>query len=108
LVINNPGTTCAEEYAAHPVADVVCLVENGKDFSVFHLPTWANGYKADRFAGTIHGIADPAKMKRYVLNMIDKRVGYGYITDGTGVNPWCRLPLYWDAEVDAVQQVNAK
>jgi hypothetical protein len=35
-------------------------------------------------------------------------VGYCYITDGKEPNPWIRLPRYWEAEVEAVQQVNAE
>jgi hypothetical protein len=108
LVINNPGTTCAEDYLSRPAADVVCLVESGKDFSSFHPPAWASGYRAACFAGLIVKIDDPVRMKHYVLEMVAKRVGYCYITDGQGPNPWDRLPRYWEAEVEAVQQVNAQ
>jgi hypothetical protein len=108
LVINNPGTTCAEEYLAQSVADVVCLIESTKDFDAFHPPTWMSRYKASRFAGEFPKIDDPEKMKRYVREMLAKRVGYCYITDGEGINPWSRLPRYWKAEVEMVQQVNAE
>jgi serine/threonine protein kinase len=108
LVINNPGTTCAEEYLALPVADVVCLVESDKDFSAFHPPAWVRNYTAARFAGTIYKIDDPMKMKRFVYDMLAKRVGYCYLTDGKQPNPWIRLPRYWEAEVEAVQQVNSE
>jgi hypothetical protein len=107
LVINNPGTTCAEEYLVRPAADVECLVESGKEFSSFQPPAWANGYPAMRFAGSIFRNDDPMKMKEAVRAMAAKRVGYCYITDGNEPNPWNRLPGYWDAEVEAVQQVNA-
>jgi hypothetical protein len=33
---------CAEEYLARPAADVLCLVESGKEFNTFHPPGWAN------------------------------------------------------------------
>jgi serine/threonine protein kinase len=108
LVIDNPGTTCAEEFLAQPTADVVGLVESNKDFSNFHPPAWASRYKACRFAGALFKIDDPAVMKRTVRDMAAKRVGYCYITDGQLPNPWNRLPPYWEAEVEAVQQVNAE
>jgi serine/threonine protein kinase len=108
LVINNPGTTCAEEYLAQPVADVVCLIESTKDLSAFHFPAWMSRYKPARFAGAFPKIEDPVKMKHYVREMVAKGVGYCYITDGQLPNPWGRLPSYWHAEVEAVQQVNAE
>lgn len=108
LVINNPGTTCAEEYLAQPVADVVCLIESNKDLSEFHAPAWMSRYQAARFAGAFPKIDNPEKMKHYVREMLVKGVGHCYITDGQQPNPWNRLPRYWDAEVEAVRQVNAE
>jgi serine/threonine protein kinase len=108
LVINNPGTTCAEEYLAQPIADVVCLIESNKDISEFHPPAWMSRHKPARFAGAFPKIADPTKMKHYVRELVAKGVGYCYITDGKEPNPWDRLPRYWQAEVEAVQQVNAE
>lgn len=108
MVINNPGTTCAEEYLAQPAADVVCLIESTKDLSEFQFPSWMGRYKSARFAGAFPKIEDPVKMKHYVREMIAKGVGHCYITDGQLPNPWGRLPSYWRAEVEAVQQVNAE
>lgn len=108
LVINNPGTTCAEEYLAQPVADVVCLIESNKDLSEFHPPGWMRRYKADRFAGAFPKIDDPEKMKQYVRELVAKGVGHCYITDDREPNPWDRLPSYWEAEVEAVRKVNAE
>jgi hypothetical protein len=67
-----------------------------------------SGYRAARFAGSIFKNDDPVRMKHYVLEMVAKRVGYCYITDGKEPNPWNRLPRYWEEEVEAVQQVNAE
>jgi hypothetical protein len=108
LVVNNPGTTCAEEYVAHPVADVVCLIESNKDFDAFHPPAWMSRYKAACFAGEFPNIDDPAKMKLYIHKLLEKGVGYCFMTDGKGLNPWNRLPSYWGAEVEAVQEVNQR
>jgi hypothetical protein len=108
LVIDNPGTICAEEYLARPAADVVCLVESGKDFSTFDPPAWARDYEAARFGGSIFNNDDPVKMKEYIRGMVAKRVTYCYITDGKQPNPWSQLPRYWDEEVEAVRQVNGE
>jgi hypothetical protein len=108
LVVNNPGTICPEEYVAQPTADVVCLIESTKDFSDFQPLDWMKRYEPARFAGLFPKIDDVVKMQHYIRWMVAKRVGHGYITDGEGENPWGRLPSYWDAEVEAVKQVNAK
>src|SRR5262249_52479551 len=88
FIINNPGTTCAEEYLAQPVADVVCLIESNKDFAAFHPPAWMSRYPAARFAGEFPNIDDAVKMRHYVHKMLAKRVGHCFVTDGKGINPW--------------------
>jgi serine/threonine protein kinase len=108
LVVNNPGTTCAEEYLSRPTADVVCLVESAKDFSPFRLPAWAVDYPAGRFAALIAKVDDPEHMKRYVLAMAEKHLGSCYVTDNKLANQWERLPSYWEAELDAVRQANER
>src|SRR5439155_5786569 len=79
LVVNNPGTSCAKEYLARPAADVVCLVESTKEFGLFRPPPWAADYPASRFAATLYKVSDSERMKRYVLGMAGKRVGYCYL-----------------------------
>jgi serine/threonine protein kinase len=108
LVVNNPGTICAEEYLSRSAADVVCLVESAKEFSQFHPPAWVTDYPAGRFAATICNIDDPMRMKQDVLKMADKHVGLCYLTNGTLPNPWNRLPSYWEAELAAVRQANER
>jgi serine/threonine protein kinase len=108
LVVANPGTACAEEYLAKPAADVVCMAEAPKDFSDFHLPAWADRYPAQRFAALLSKTDGAEQMRKYVLQMAEKRVGYCYITDGREPNPWRGLPRYWDAEATAVQRVNER
>jgi len=106
LVVNNPGTTCAEEYLSRPTADVVCVFESTKEFNQFRLPAWAAGYPASRFAALGSKADDPGRMKQDVLAMAEKHIGYCYVTDGRPSNPWDRLPSYWEAELDAVRQAN--
>jgi hypothetical protein len=37
---------------------------------------------------------------------VEQKVGYCYVTDAGGANPWQRLPSYWDEEVAAVREAN--
>jgi hypothetical protein len=107
LVVANPGTLCAEEYLAKPAADVTCVVEANKDFGAYHRPAWTDRYPADRFAALLRKTATPDQMRQVIREMRDRKIGYGYVTDADGDNPWGRLPSYWDDMVAAVRQSNA-
>jgi serine/threonine protein kinase len=108
LVVTNPGMICAEEYLARPAADVACLAEVPRDFSAYRPPSWADRYPASRFAALIHGTDAPEKMKSQIRQIAEGNVGYGYVTNGKGANPWERLPPYWEAEAAAVRRLNER
>lgn len=106
LVLSNPGTVCAAEYLARPAADAVCLFERDRAFDEFRPPAWANRFPADRFCVQSYHVDTEAEMKRALRRAVQLRVGYVFITDDVGPNPYDRLPTYWDAEVEAVRQAN--
>ena len=108
LVVSNPGTACAEGYVAKPAADVVCLAEAPRDFADFRLPAWADRYPPERFAALLSHTDSAEQMRKHVLAMGAKGVGYCYITDGRAPNPWGALPRYWEAEAAAVRGVNER
>jgi serine/threonine protein kinase len=104
LVVTNPGTECAEEYFKLPVADVACMIETSKDFGAYRRPAWAANYPPERFAAFLSKIGSAEQMRQAVAHMREQGIGYGFVTDAGGDNPWCGLPPYWDDEVRAVQQ----
>jgi hypothetical protein len=106
LVVGNPGTVCAEEYFARPAVDIACLVETAKDLSAYHRPPWADRYPPSHFAALASKIESAERMKQAVQEIVANKIGYCYVTDGQGANPWDRLPRYWEVEVAAVRQVN--
>ena len=106
IVLNNPGTTCAPEYVARPAADVVCLFERDRAFEEFRPPAWAARFPAARFCVQAYHVETEAHMKQALRRAVQLHVGYVYITDDQGPNPYDRLPSYWDAEVEAVRQAN--
>jgi hypothetical protein len=79
-----------------------------KEFGLFGPPPWAARYPANRFAALLYKVKDSGRMKQYVLGLADKHVGYCGITDGEPPNPWGRLPRYWEAELTALGQANAR
>jgi serine/threonine protein kinase len=105
LVVTNPGTICAEVYVSRPVTDVVCLVEVTKDFENYKGPPWVKRYPANRFAALLYKTSTREQMEQRLHEIREKKIGYCFITDAEGVNPWGRLPSYWYAEVEAVQRM---
>lgn len=104
LVVTNPGTACAEAYFSKPATDTACLFEGPKAFDP--LPAWVGKYAPERVAILSYKIATPEAMRGIVAQAAEKKVGWCYVTDDDGANPWDRLPKYWEAEVAAVRAVN--
>jgi hypothetical protein len=108
LVITNPGTTCDEEYLAKPAADAACLFENAKPFDAARLPEWRSKYPADRAAVLSYQIDSTEAMQVLVAFAVKNNIGYCYVTDARGNNPWNRLPKYWDEEVAEVERLGMR
>ena len=106
LVVTNPGTLCAEEYASRPASDVFCMFESPSGFEHFRLPRWADRYTAGHFAALPHHVPSPKQMRDCIQVAASRGIGLIYVTDAQGPNLWDRLPSYWDAEVEAVRKVN--
>jgi Spherulation-specific family 4 len=105
LVINNPGVPCDEAYLARGVSNVTCVFVNYNGFEQFELPTTLKAYDPSRFAAMPYNIPDIETMRAVVKDAIIKRIGYLYISDAKPPNQWGKLPVYWEAEVDAVSRV---
>jgi len=106
LVMTNPGTLFAEEYAARPVSDLFCIYESPTRFDEFRLPRWADRYSARQFAALPSQIPGPEQMRDCIQIAASRGIGIIYVTDAKAPDSWARLPSYWDAEVEAVQEVN--
>jgi hypothetical protein len=107
LVITNPGTTCAEGFVSRPAADAVCLFEGPRPFDAAPLPEWVARYKPDRIAALSYQIESSSDMQKLIAAAGERKIGYCYVTDAGGNNPWNRLPKYWEEEVKAVNRSSA-
>ena len=105
LVITNPGVPCDEAYLAQAVSNVTCVFVNYQGFEQFELPATLKAYDPARFAAMPYNIPDVETMRTVVKDAIIKRIGYLYISDAKPPNQWGKLPVYWDALVDAVSRV---
>jgi hypothetical protein len=106
LVLTNPGTSCDAGYVARPASDVISLHEREKGFEDYKPPTWTSRFPGSRFCVQAHNVATEEQMKRSLRHAAELKIGYVFITDDIGPNPYDRLPSYWDAEVEAVRRVN--
>jgi Spherulation-specific family 4 len=105
LVITNPGVPCDDAYLARAVSNVTCVFVNFEGFEQFELPAPLKAYDPSRFAAMPYNIPDVETMREVVKDAIIKRIGYLYISDAKPPNQWGKLPVYWEAEVDAVSRV---
>jgi hypothetical protein len=106
LVVTNPGTLCDPGYAARPASDVIALFENEHGFEKFRPPAWISRFPGSRFCIQTHNVPTEEQMKQALRRAAQLKMGYVFITDDVGPNPYDRLPSYWDAEVEAIRQVN--
>ena len=83
LVVCNPGMACAEEYFSRPAADVICLFEGVDQGEDFRLPQWSERYAA-RVCALPYGVKDSQAMRAWLGKLKQQKVGYFYLTDGTG------------------------
>jgi hypothetical protein len=106
IVLTNPGTSCDRGYAARPASDVISLFERERGFDELKLPDWTSRFPGSRFCAQAHNVATEEQMRRSVRRAAELKIGYVFITDDVGPNPYDRLPSYWDAEVEAVRRLN--
>jgi len=105
LVVTNPGTICNEKYLTQPVSDVACLYEGHEHWDRFTPPPWTKNLQPDRVAALAYQVP-AADMPKYLHQAQDHRLGWIYITDDKGTNPWDQLPSYWEEEVEELVKLN--
>jgi Spherulation-specific family 4 len=98
-VMLNPGTFPDQQYMS--IADIVMVFEGTyASYTNLQVPGWVYKYPAARFAYVIY--ATSGSQLANAISMAGKsHAGYVYITDGTGLQRYIRLPSYWSRE-DAI------
>jgi hypothetical protein len=96
----NPGTYPDERYMS---LGAVVMVFEGPYASYLKtpVPSWVDNYPAAMFANVIYDA--PGSKLAHTLRLAKSRhVGYVYVTDRSGSNPYGSLPSYWSIEASAV------
>ena len=101
-VVINPGIGTAEEYITAPAADTAVIFEVGAGWTNHVTAAYVSNYPPQRFSVLLYGIADEPAMRAYIDLAVRRNVGYVYVTDDAGANPWDTLPSYWTPLVDYV------
>jgi len=105
LVITNPGIPCDPAYLSKAVSNITCVFVNFEGFERFELPGALSNYDAARFAAFPYNVQTADTMRAVVKDAIVKRIGYLYISDSKPPTQWGKLPVYWEAEVEAISRV---
>ena len=101
-VVLNPGIGTVEEYFSRPACDAAVIFEVDAGWSNHAPAAYATNYPASRFAVLPYAVPDEAGMRQAVDLAVRRNVGYVYVTDDAGANPWDSLPTYWTRFVDYV------
>jgi hypothetical protein len=106
MVVGNPGTRTRERYLSEPVSDKLVTFEHHSGYEQYVPDAWNRNYPAEQFVHLVYGISSGAAMTNAVRLAAERKAGFVYVTDDVLPNPWNRLPAYWDAHVNLIQELN--
>jgi hypothetical protein len=110
-VVGNAGKNTVEQYISLPAVDTVVVFEGSyKSFTQYAPREWMRNrdkkhfaylvYEAPRAQQTCILCPTSESMIAVADNAIKNSIGYVYVTDDSGSNPWDTLPYYWSQEAE--------
>ena len=106
LVVGNPGINTQETYLTRPTADVLVTFEVGTGYAAHVVDGWTTNHLARHFSHLPYAVPSAVMMTNYVNLAAARNVGWIYVTDDGGANPWDTLPTYWTNEVNHIRSLN--
>ena len=106
LVVGNPGTRTRERYLSQPVTEKLVTFEHNTGYEQYVPDAWNRNYPAEHFVHLAYSVSSAGKMTNYVRLAAERNAGFIYVTDDELPNPWDRLPSYWEAHVNLIQELN--
>jgi hypothetical protein len=104
-VFLNPGTPINVCYII-TACDTVVIFEDYSSKLPDQCPVGCADCGAEQCAMLVHTVPDTDTMKSHINWAVACNIGYVYATDDTMDNPYDRLPVFWQAEVDYIAWLN--
>ena len=106
LVVGNAGINTLEAYLTRPCADALVTFEVNTGYATHVVDSWTTNHLARQFSHLPYAVATSATMTNDVNLAVARNVGWIYVTDDSGANPWDTLPAYWTNEVNYIRSLN--
>jgi hypothetical protein len=106
LVIGNPGINAPAAYITRPAADTLVTFEHHTGYDKYVPDVWTRTEPSTVLVHLCYAVTNSATMTNYLNLVVARNVGYDYITDDGGNNPWGRLASYWLEEIDLIEKIN--
>jgi hypothetical protein len=100
-VVINPGIGTVENYISAPAADTAVIFEVNQGWLAYVPAPYVSAYPPERFCALLYSVTNEATMRQYVDLAVQRNIGYIYVTNDKGANPWDTIPSYW---TDLVKQ----
>ncbi len=98
FVVFNHGTNTPEIYFNW--ADVNIIYEDSfSNWTRYTPDSYINNYYSDGFGALVYSAEEATDMEVALDLILDRNIGYAFITDDSLPNPWDKLPSYWNEEV---------
>lgn len=101
-VVVNPGINTVENYLAEPACDTAVIFEVDTGWTNHTPDAYIADYPPERFCALLYNVTNEAAMRQYVDLAVQRNIGYLYVTDDNGANPWDTIPSYWSTLVNYV------
>jgi len=102
-VVINPGIGTVEEYSSAPASDTAVIFEIDNGWPAYVPDAYVPRYPPERFCALLYNVSNETIMRHYVDSAVQRNIGYIYVTDDKGANPWDTLPSYWISFVNYVE-----
>jgi hypothetical protein len=107
-VVGNSGINTLAGYLTRPTVDALVTFESNTGYPQYAPDPWTQTQPATAFSHLCYDVPASDTMTNYVRLAVAHNVGYIYVTDDRGNNPWDTLPSFWQAEVDLVEAINRR
>ncbi len=102
-VVINPGIETAENYISAPAADTAVIFEVDHGWPAYVPDAYVTNYPPERFCALLYNVTNETVMRQYVDLAVQRNIGYIYVANDKGANPWDTIPSYWTNLVNYVE-----